>query len=164
MWMKYEQAFYYILFFDFFVNCHNVLLYNKLLLWTCNWQKRCVLNFHNKQISIKINLTSSGRTVSTSNKNDIWCGFPPNLQDKKKKNTKKNNLKEKLCQRNEKQNNFLLSLLPFSRGRFIVKLTYFWIRSREASFQEAICRARSARAKLNYRGKQNIVSVTYMYL
>lgn len=86
--MKYEQAFYYILFFDFFVNCHNVLLYNKLLLCTCNWQKRCVLNFHNKQISIKINLTSSGRTVSTSNKNDIWCGFPPNLQDQKK-NTKK---------------------------------------------------------------------------
>lgn len=45
---------------------------------------------------IKINLTSSGRTVSTSNKNDIWCGFPPNLQDKKKKTHKKNNLKEKL--------------------------------------------------------------------
>lgn len=83
-----KQAFYYILFFDFFVNCHNVLLYNKLLLCTCNWQKRCVLNFHNKQISIKINLTSSGRTVSTSNKNDIWCGFPPNLQNKTKSQKK----------------------------------------------------------------------------
>lgn len=87
--MKYEQAFYYILFFDFFVNCHNVLLYNKFLLCTCNWQKKCVFNFHNKLISIKINLTSSGRTVSTSNKNDIWCGFPPNLQDKKKNTQKK---------------------------------------------------------------------------
>lgn len=78
----------------FFVNCHNVLLYNKLLLCTCNWQKRCVLNFHNKQISIKINLTSSGRTVSTSNKNDIWCGFPPNLQNKKKIIKKKNYVRE----------------------------------------------------------------------
>lgn len=52
-------------------------------------KKKCVFNFHNKLISIKINLTSSGRTVSTSNKNDIWCGFPPNLQDKKKTHKKK---------------------------------------------------------------------------
>lgn len=45
---------------------------------------------------IKINLTSSGRTVSTSNKNDIWCGFPPNLPKKKLK--KKNYVRDKKTQ------------------------------------------------------------------
>lgn len=55
----------------------NLDFYHLLILFVY-LKKRCILDFH-KQVSIKISLTSSGRTVSTSNKNDIWCGFPPNL-------------------------------------------------------------------------------------